>query len=480
MIYCVQNKAEDTVVTIRTRFAPSPTGYLHVGGARTALYCWLYAQNKQGTFILRIEDTDLERSTKEAKDAILESMAWLGLSYDEGPIYQTDRFVRYKEVADQLLQHGKAYRCYCSKERLEQVREDLTAAKQKPRYDGHCRNSEQGDPSQPHVIRFKNPETGSVVFNDAVRGLVEVSNDEIDDLIIVRSDGAPTYNFSVVVDDSDMQIDIVIRGEDHISNTPRQINILQALGAKIPQYAHIPMILGDDGKRLSKRHGAVSVMQFRDDGYLPHALLNYLVRLGWSHGDQEIFSIEEMIASFDLQHISKSPAAFNTEKLNWLNQHYMKTLPAAEVAESLRWQLQQLGIDPATGPALDLVVKAQCERVKTTKEMAERSKFFFVDAIELDPAAAAKHLTTVVRPALQMLERRFAEQIDWQAPALHNTIVQVAEQCNLGMGKVAQPLRVAVTGNTVSPSIDVTLELIGQDRTIQRIQQALVFISTGG
>lgn len=459
-------------VTIRTRFAPSPTGYLHVGSARTALYCWLYAKNKQGTFILRIEDTDRERSTQEAVDAILQSMEWLGLDYAEGPFYQTHRFDRYKEVAEQLLQQGHAYRCYCSKERLEKLREDLTAAKLKPRYDGHCRDT-AGDPTQPHVIRFKNPTSGSVVFDDGVRGLVEISNDELDDLIIMRSDGTPTYNFTVVVDDADMKVDIVIRGEDHIANTPRQINILKALGAKIPQYAHIPMILGSDGKRLSKRHGAVSVMQYRDDGYLPHALLNYLVRLGWSHGDQEIFSMEEMISSFDLQHISKSPAAFNPEKLNWLNQHYMKTLPPAEVAKHLEWQMQRLGIDYSQGPSLAAVVQAQAERVKTTLEMAERSKFFYCDLVTIDPDAAAKHLTKEVKPALRELHHLLQNQIVWSAAELHNIIVAVAAQFNMGLGKLAQPLRVAVTGNTVSPSIDVTLELIGKDRVLQRIDAAV-------
>jgi glutamyl-tRNA synthetase len=460
-------------LTIRTRFAPSPTGYLHVGSARTALYCWLYAKNKHGTFILRIEDTDRERSTQEAVDAILESMAWLGLDYAEGPFYQTHRFDRYAAVAQQLIADGHAYRCYCSKERLEKLREDLTAAKEKPRYDGHCRNLINEDPNQPHVIRFKNPTSGVVVFNDGVRGLVEVENSELDDLIIVRSDGTPTYNFTVVVDDADMQIDIVIRGEDHISNTPRQINILTALGAKVPQYAHIPMILGSDGKRLSKRHGAVSVLQYRDDGYLPQALLNYLVRLGWSHGDQEIFSQQEMIASFDLQHISKSPAAFNPEKLLWLNQHYLKSLPAAEVAEHLRWQMQRLGIDYSMGPTLEDVVRAQCERVKTTLEMAERSRFFFTDAVVLDAEAAIKHLTKDIKPALKEILHRFTSQIDWTAVELHKVIAAVAAEFSLGLGKIAQPLRVAVTGNTVSPSIDLTLELIGKARTLQRLEVAI-------
>lgn len=463
-------------MTCRTRFAPSPTGYLHVGSARTALYCWLYAKNQKGAFILRIEDTDRERSTPEAVEAILESMRWLGLDYDEGPFYQTDHFERYKEVAQQLLQQGHAYRCYCSKERLEKLREDLTANKEKPRYDGLCRNLTTSDSSQAHVIRFKNPQAGTVIFNDAVRGKVEIANNELDDLIIMRTDGTPTYNFTVVVDDADMKIDIVIRGEDHIANTPRQINILQALGAKIPQYAHIPMILGDDGKRLSKRHGAVSVLQYRDDGYLPHALLNYLVRLGWSHGDQEIFSIDEMIGSFDLQHISKSAAAFNTEKLNWLNQHYLKTLPVHEVARQLEWQMQRLGIDYAQGPDLNKIVSALCDRVKTTVEMAEKSRYFYSDAINLDPEAAAKHLTPSIKEPLQELHARLLAIDNWQATAIHQVITEVIEKFSIGMGKIAQPLRVAVTGNTISPSIDVTLELIGREKSLQRIQTAVDFI----
>ncbi len=460
-------------MTVRTRFAPSPTGYLHVGSARTALYCWLYARNKQGTYILRIEDTDRERSTQEAVDAIFDSMKWLGLDWDEGPFYQTKRYDRYAEVAQQLLEQGHAYRCYCSKERLEKLREEQTANKEKPRYDGHCRDLTEHAGDGPFVIRFKNPQTGAVTFDDGVRGIVSIANTELDDLIIVRSDGNPTYNFTVVVDDADMKINIVIRGEDHISNTPRQINILKAMGAAIPEYAHIPMILGDDGKRLSKRHGAVSVMQYKDEGYLPEALLNYLVRLGWSHGDQEIFSRDEMIAAFDLKHISKSAAAFNTEKLNWLNQHYIKTLPEAEIAEHVKWQMQRLGIDFTNGPALTDVVVALRERVHTTLEMAEKSRCFFADDVDMDPEASAKHLTLAVKPALEIMVNKFAQLDAWQAAAIHDVIVAVAAELNLGMGKIAQPLRVAVTGNTVSPSIDLTLQLIGKKRSLIRLQKVI-------
>lgn len=466
----------DTLTT-RTRFAPSPTGYLHVGGARTALYSWLFAKHNAGTFILRIEDTDRERSTQEAVDAILDGMRWLNLDYDEGPYFQTKRYARYEEVAQQLLEQGQAYRCYCTKERLEGLREELIAKGDKPRYDGHCRALTNVPENTPYVLRFKNPEDGVVSFDDAVRGVVEVANSELDDLIIVRSDGNPTYNFTVVVDDSDMQIDFVIRGEDHISNTPRQINILHAIGAKIPRYAHLPMILGPDGQRLSKRHGAVSVLQFRDDGYLPQALLNYLVRLGWSHGDQEIFSIPEMIAAFNLEHISTSPAAFNMEKLNWLNQHYLKTLPVAEIAGHLEWHLQRLNIDFSKGPTIEKVVLALRERVKTLLEMAQKSKIFYEDGIELDSAAAAQHLTPSIYEPLTYLLQQLQGITLWEAQQLHSAITNTVEHFKIGMGKLAQPLRVAVTGNTSSPSIDITLELIGRNRTIKRLEEALESIT---
>lgn len=465
-------------MTNRTRFAPSPTGYLHVGSARTALYCWLFAKHVEGTFILRIEDTDRERSTPEAVEVILEGMRWLGLDYDEGPHFQTKRFDRYTEIAQQLLESGHAYRCYCSKERLEQLRAALSAKGEKPRYDGHCRNLTEVKNDAPFVIRFKNPQTGSVKFHDLVRGDVEIENAELDDLVILRSDGTPIYNFTVVVDDADMQIDTVIRGEDHISNTPRQINILRALGAKIPQYAHIPMILGSDGKRLSKRHGAVSVLQYRDDGYLPHALINYLVRLGWSHGDQEIFSKPEMIAAFNLDHVSKSPAAFNSEKLNWLNQHYMKTLAPDEVAPHLQWQMQRLGIDHNNGPPLEKIVTAMAERVKTTLEMAEKSRYFFSDNVILDPTAAKQHLTHASMELLGYVYKHLEElsKDQWDAQHIHAVIAETVAHFKIGMGKLAQPLRVAVTGNTTSPSIDMTLELIGSKRTLSRLQSAIEYI----
>ena len=454
----------------RTRFAPSPTGYLHIGGARTALYCWLFARQTKGTFILRIEDTDLERSTPESVQAILDGMQWLGLNYDEGPFYQTKRFDRYAEVMAQLLKEGRAYRCYCSKERLEKLREEQMAAKQKPRYDGHCRElTAERDGS--FVVRFKNPQDGEVSFDDQVRGKVTFANQELDDLIIARSDGTPTYNFTVVVDDWDMNITHVLRGDDHINNTPRQINILRALGATPPQYAHLPMILGSDGKRLSKRHGAVSVMQYREDGFLPEALLNYLARLGWSHGDKEIFSIQELINLFEISGINRAPAAFNLDKLLWLNQHYMKHSESSHVAKELAWHMEQMGIDTSNGPSLNDIIRVQAERTKTLKEMAERSRYFYQDVPVTDEMIA--HLKPEIVPAMVAIRENFDDLIEWSQEAIHAVIAAAAENNGLKVGKVAQPLRVVMTGGTVSPPIDVTVELIGRDRALTRIDQAL-------
>jgi len=393
-------------MSIRTRFAPSPTGFLHVGSARTALYSWLYARRMGGKFILRIEDTDQERSTQEATQAILEAMEWLGLDWDEGPFYQTKHFDRYREVAENLLKSNHAYRCYCSKDRLEKLRAEQLENKKKPRYDGHCRDLKQNSSNtDPFVVRFRNPDTGQVVVEDCVHGRVVFQNEELDDLVILRSDGVPTYNFSVVVDDWDMKITHVIRGDDHLNNTPRQINMLKALGETQPIYAHIPMILGSDGKRLSKRHGAVSVQQYRDEGILPEALLNYLVRLGWSHGDQEIFSREEMIQSFDLTNLNNSAAAFNPEKLLWLNQHYLKTEEPAKLAKHLALQMEDLKIDVTKGPKLEDVLIAQRERAKTLREMAEKSKFFYQDFEIIHPEIKEKNLNKETLPALQKLRK---------------------------------------------------------------------------
>ncbi len=459
---------------VRTRFAPSPTGYLHVGGARTALFAWLYARHHNGTFILRIEDTDMERSTEESIQAILDGMNWLELNHDEGPFYQSKRFDRYREVVQQFLQEGHAYRCYCSKDRLEKLREAQMAAGEKPRYDGHCRELNSQDEVTPHVIRFKNPKTGTVVFTDMIRGPISVENSELDDLIIARTDGVPTYNFTVVVDDFDMKITDVIRGDDHINNTPRQLNMLAAMGATPPRYAHVPMILGSDGKRLSKRHGAVSVMQFSDDGYLPESLLNYLVRLGWSHGDQEIFSREEMIHLFDVNHVNNSPAAFNFEKLDWLNQHYLKTKNPLEIVPLFKAQLTALNIDVNDDATLSAIITLQAERVKTLKEMAEKSRYFFVDEIEYDDASVKKHLTPEIKPLLIAAKNHFEKMTEWTKESLHHAITEIAAEQGVKMGQLAQPLRVAVTGSTVSPSIDSTLQWIGKEKVLARLQRIIV------
>ncbi|MCW9733231.1 glutamate--tRNA ligase [Avibacterium sp. 20-15] len=466
----------DPSVKVRTRFAPSPTGYLHVGGARTALYSWLFAKHNQGEFVLRIEDTDLERSTPEATQAILEGMEWLNLAWEHGPYYQTKRFDRYNQVIDQMLEQGLAYRCYCSKERLEHLRSEQEKNKEKPRYDGYCLHHAPENPDAPHVVRFKNPQEGSVVFDDAVRGRIEISNRELDDLIIRRTDGSPTYNFCVVIDDWDMGITHVVRGEDHINNTPRQINILKALGAPIPTYAHVSMILGDDGQKLSKRHGAVSVMQYRDDGFLPEALLNYLVRLGWGHGDQEIFSVEEMIKLFELTQVSKSASAFNTEKLLWLNHHYIRELPPEYVAKHLAWHYQQQGIDTSNGPALSDIVVMLGERCKTLKEMASASRYFFEEFDHFDESAVKKHFKSGAIDALEKVKEKLTALPQWTAELIHQAIEQTAEALGVGMGKVGMPLRVAVTGAGQSPSMDITLVGIGRERSLARIQKAIDFI----
>lgn len=467
----------DPNVKVRTRFAPSPTGYLHVGGARTALYSWLYAKHNNGEFVLRIEDTDLERSTPEATAAIIEGMEWLNLPWEHGPYYQTKRFDRYNQVIDEMIEQGLAYRCYCTKEHLEELRHTQEQNKEKPRYDRHCLHDHNHSPDEPHVVRFKNPTEGSVVFDDAVRGRIEISNSELDDLIIRRTDGSPTYNFCVVVDDWDMGITHVVRGEDHINNTPRQINILKAIGAPIPTYAHVSMINGDDGQKLSKRHGAVSVMQYRDDGYLPEALINYLVRLGWGHGDQEIFSREEMINYFELDHVSKSASAFNTEKLQWLNQHYIRELPPEYVAKHLEWHYKDQGIDTSNGPALTEIVTMLAERCKTLKEMARSSRYFFEEFETFDEAAAKKHFKGNAAEALAKVKEKLTALSSWDLHSTHEAIEQTAAELEVGMGKVGMPLRVAVTGSGQSPSMDVTLVGIGRDRVLARIQRAIDFIN---
>ncbi|MGA7298342.1 MAG: glutamate--tRNA ligase [Rhodanobacteraceae bacterium] len=461
-------------MSIRTRFAPSPTGFLHIGGARTALYCWLEARRRGGEFILRVEDTDRQRSTDEAVKAIIDGMSWLGLDHDEGPFYQTLRADRYRQVAEDMVKAGKAYRCWCSRERIDALREQALAENRKPRYDGHCRHHPDPVPGVEPVIRFRNPETGSVVFDDLIKGRITWSNEELDDLVILRSDGFPTYNFAVVVDDSDMRISEVIRGDDHVNNTPRQVNIYQALGLPLPAFAHLPMILGPDGQKLSKRHGAVSVMQYRHDGYLPHALLNYLVRLGWSHGDQEVFSREEMISLFDISDVNSSAARFDLVKLGWLNQHYLKNDDPASLAPELQWHLDALGIDGSSGPAPEDVIVALRDRVHTLKEMAEKARIWYAPIEHWDDKAVRKHLCNETAPTvLKAAHAALADLKAWQPQSIHEAISAIATQLELGMGKIAQPLRVAMTGTQVSPSIDHTLYLTGRDEALKRIDAAL-------
>ncbi|MEN8214531.1 MAG: glutamate--tRNA ligase [Pseudomonadota bacterium] len=462
-------------MTIRTRFAPSPTGYLHVGGARTALFSWLYARKHGGQFVLRIEDTDLERSSQESVNAILEGMEWLGLDYDEGPFFQTERFERYEEVIESLMMKGLAYRCNCSRERLDALREEQMQRREKPRYDGHCRERDvPGD--EPHVIRFRNPDEGDVVIDDMVRGRLFINNRELDDLIIRRSDGSPTYNLTVVVDDADMDISHVIRGDDHINNTPRQINMLRALNLPVPKYAHLPMILGDDGARLSKRHGAVSVMQYRDDGYLPDALLNYLVRLGWSHGDQEVFSADEMIELFELEGVNRAPSAFNTEKLQWINHHYLKTHDARHIAIQLAPHLNARGLEVTVGHHLQAVVEAQRERAQTLEELVDISLFYYRDFGDYDAKAAKRALKPEAAGPLQAVNAALEELGDWSRESLHAAVAAVVEQLDVGFGKVAMPLRIAVTGGAPSPDLDLTLSLVGREATLRRIDRAIAWI----
>ncbi len=468
-------------MTVRTRFAPSPTGFLHIGGARTALFSWAYAKKHGGEFILRIEDTDVARSTPEAVQAILDGMQWLGLDYDQGPFYQMQRMDRYKVVIQSMLAAGSAYYCYSSKEELEALREEQMAQKLKPRYDGKWR-PEPGKvlPHPPAditpVIRFKNPQDGVVAWDDLVKGRIEIANSELDDLIIARADGTPTYNFCVVVDDSDMGISQVIRGDDHVNNTPRQINMLRALSdidssIQVPQYAHLSMILGSDGQKLSKRHGAVSVMQYHEDGYLPEAVINYLARLGWSHGDEEVFSKQQFAAWFDLDHITPSAAQFNTEKLNWLNAHYIKQ---AEPAALLADQLQRLAVRGVLAPdaaKLSAGIALYKERVNTLNELADGLVYFFENP-SLDAAAVEKHLTPDIMPVLAELSAAL-NACDWQAEAIHQVINDAVTKNGLKFPKLAMPLRVAITGTAQSPSIDQVMAILGKEEVLTRLKAVL-------
>ncbi|MDD4928131.1 MAG: glutamate--tRNA ligase [Gallionella sp.] len=461
-------------MTIRTRFAPSPTGYLHIGGARTALFSWAYARKMGGTFILRIEDTDLERSSQASVQAILDGMSWLNLGYDEGPFYQMQRMDRYKDVLAQLIEQGHAYYCYTTPDELESMRELMRLRGEKPRYDGSWR-PEPGKilPTPPEgvkpVVRFKNPLTGVAAWDDMVKGRIVFENSELDDLIIARPDGTPTYNFCVVVDDLDMGITQVIRGDDHVNNTPRQINILKALGATLPQYAHVPMILGSDGERLSKRHGAVSVMQYAEDGFLPEALINYLTRLGWSHGDEEVFSVEQFVEWFDLEHISRSAAQFNPEKLRWLNQHYIKLADNARLAELVGGHLLARGVTAA--PRLEDVIALYKGRVATLLELADEAEVFYSE-VHPDQALLAEHLSPEVVSALRELAARFADVL-WEAPELAVLIKEVLAAHHLKMPKLAMPLRVMLVGQTHTPSVDAVLALFSRETVLARMGKYL-------
>ncbi|MFH1027155.1 MAG: glutamate--tRNA ligase [Pseudomonadota bacterium] len=460
---------------LRVRFAPSPTGYLHVGGARTALFNWLLARKQGGTFILRIEDTDVERSTKESVDAILQGMQWLGLEWDEGPFYQSDNFGLYKEHVRKLLDEGKAYKCYCSADELERKRELAMKEGRKPKYDGTCR--ERADqPDAPHVVRFRAPQGGEVAFDDLIKGRIAFPAEELDDLVIQRTDGTPTYNFCVVIDDASMRITMVIRGDDHVNNTPRQIQLYQALGFPVPQFAHVPMILGADKARLSKRHGATSVIAYRDMGFLPEALLNYLVRLGWSHGDDEIFSLDEMIQKFDVNNVGRSASVFNTEKLLWLNAHYIKNSDTERLADLLLPHLSSRDVTTLGGPDLMLVVKTLQERAQTLEEMAERAVFYYNAPQGYDEAALAKfekeHLLAVFAAVVEKLSVSTATD----AAAIDALFKEICSENGWKMPQVGQPVRIALSGGTQAPGIGEIINVLGCDEAIRRLQNAAAFL----
>jgi len=456
---------------IRTRFAPSPTGYLHVGGARTALFSWAYARRHGGQFILRIEDTDLERSTEESVKTILDAMTWLGLDWDEGPFRQMQRLQRYREVADRLIREGKAYRCYCTKEELESMRAAQRARGEKPRYDGRWRESKSRPPAGvPPVIRFKNPLDGEVIFHDLVKGQITISNGELDDLVLLREDGVPTYNFGVVVDDLDMKITHVIRGDDHVNNTPRQVNIFNALEAELPKFAHVPMILGPDGERLSKRHGAVSVMQYQEDGYLPEALVNYLARLGWSHGDEEMFSKAQFVEWFDLAHVSRSPAQFGPDKLRWLNHQYLKQSSDADLGRLVAPRVERDGGVLAGGPEPGAVAALFKERCGTLNELAEEMMMFYREG-RAERGQIEQGLSAEVKPALADLAARFAAAGEWNEESIMGAVNAVLAERKLKLPKIAMPLRLIVFGRAQTPGLGPTLAVAGQKRVLERLRE---------
>jgi glutamyl-tRNA synthetase len=456
---------------VRTRFAPSPTGYLHIGSARTALFSWAYARRHAGKFILRIEDTDLERSTGESLKAILDGMTWFGLEWDEGPLFQMKRLTRYREVADRLLREGRAYRCYCTKEELEQMRSAQRARGEKPRYDGRWRDSKSTPPpGVAPVVRFKNPLEGEVTFNDLVKGPITIANGELDDLVLLREDGVPTYNFGVVVDDLDMNITHVIRGDDHVNNTPRQVNIFRALGADLPQFAHIPMILGADGERLSKRHGAVSVLHYADEGYLPEALLNYLARLGWSHGDEELFSRDQFVEWFDLRHVSRSPAQFNPEKLRWLNHQYLKKRSDAELGKEAAQRIAARGGRLQDGPPPEKAAALMKDRAETLEGLADSMMVFYGDA-RATPEQLGESISEDVRPALAELTAKLATLGDWNEAAIMGAVNAVLNERKLKLPKIAMPLRLLVFGRAQTPNLGPTLAVAGKKRVLERLRE---------
>ena len=457
---------------LRVRFAPSPTGYLHIGGARTALFNYLLARKEQGHFVLRIEDTDVARSTQESVDAILQAMDWLGLSCDEGPYYQSERFDLYRSKVEELLAAGQAYRCYCTPEELDVKRKQAEQEKRKPKYDGTCRDRQDVPADQPYVVRFRAPQDGATTFNDRIKGPITFQHQELDDLIVQRTDGTPTYNFVVVIDDAEMGINLVIRGDDHINNTPRQILLYQALGYPVPEFAHVPMILGSDQKRLSKRHGATSVMAYRDLGYLPEAMVNYLVRLGWSFGDEEIFSMDDLVEKFSLDNVGRSAGVFNPDKLLWLNAHYIKTGDPQRLGDLLQEYLAAQGVNCDSGPSTAEVVKTLQERCKTMVEMAEQSAYYYCNEVVFDPKAAAKFLTEAQQGVFAATLEQLGALDDWQVEPIEEALGRVIESTGLKFGKIAQPLRVALTGNTVSPSICQVMAVMGKEMALARIKRA--------
>ncbi len=462
---------------IRTRFAPSPTGMLHIGGARTALFSWLYARRHGGEFVLRIEDTDRQRSTDEATQVILDGLAWLGLDWDGEVIYQSERQSQHIAAVERLLAEGKAYRCYCSKEEVDAMREAQRQAGQKPQYDGRCRHRQQ-QPDAPYVVRFRSPDTGETVVNDLVLGRVGFPNQELDDLIIMRSDGTPTYNLAVVVDDAEMGITHVIRGSDHLNNTPRQIQLYEALGLPIPQFAHIPLIHGPDGAKMSKRHGAVAITEYREQGYLPEAVVNYLARLGWSHGDEEVFTMAQLVALFDLTQVGASAARFDQRKLDWLNAHHLHHAKAAVLAEDM---VARLGLDAAAlTPAPEAVAQALQERSKNLLELANNARMFYFDPESYDEKAVKKHFKEGTAALVEAFIAVAEAMPVWQRDALHQAIADICQQHHIGMGKLAQPLRILLAGVPVSPPIDITLELLGKDCCLRRLRRGLSALGTAG